>query len=111
MEAWEASYKQGQLTLWVFLALAESPKTTAEIKVYVESATDGALTADDKSLYRSLRRYYQAEMVDFALQPNPKGPATKLYSLSEIGKYLLRRFVRRNIPILITNPQIQEILA
>ncbi len=111
MEAWESSYKQGQLTLWIFLALAESAKTTAEIKTYVEAATEGTLTADDKSLYRSLRRYYDAEMVNFTSQPNPKGPATKLYSLSDIGRYLLGRFVRRNISILITNPQIKEILS
>jgi DNA-binding PadR family transcriptional regulator len=50
-------------------------------------------------------------MVDFTSQPNPKGPATKLYQLNDIGRHLLGRFVRRNISILITNPQIQEILA
>lgn len=99
------------MTLWIFLALAESPKTTAEIKAYVESATKGTLTADDKSLYRSLRRYYDAEMVNFVSRPSSKGPATKLYSLSDIGRHLLGRFVRRNIRILITNPQIKEIIV
>jgi DNA-binding PadR family transcriptional regulator len=93
------------------LALAESPKTTAAIKTYVETATSGMLTADDKSLYRSLRRYYDTEMVDYTLQPNPKGPATKLYALSAIGRRLLDRFVTRNMCTLINNPQIQEILA
>lgn len=97
--------------MWVFLALAEGAKTTAEIKMYVEKVTNQTLTADDKSLYRSLRRYYDAEMVDFITQPSTKGPASKLYSLSSIGHSVLVQFVHRNISILITNPQIKEILS
>jgi DNA-binding PadR family transcriptional regulator len=112
LDAWEASYKQGQLTLWIFLALFDSPKSVGDIRDYLETATSGTLSADDKSLYRSLRRYYETEIVDFTLHPNPKrGPATKVYSLTPLGRQLLTRFVARNIALLANNHQLKEILS
>ena len=35
LNAWEETYKKGQLTFWVFLALRESNKCMEEIKEFV----------------------------------------------------------------------------
>jgi DNA-binding PadR family transcriptional regulator len=111
LESWESSYKQGQLTLWILLALYESPKTVQSIKLYIAAKTNALFNADDKSIYRSLRRYHDAEIVEFDLRQNPKGPSQKQYHLSSIGLALVEQFVSRNITPLISNQQIKEILS
>lgn len=110
LESWENSYKQGQLTLWILLALYESPETVQNIKQYIATKTNNLFYADDKSIYRSLRRYHDAEIVEFDLVQSPKGPSQKQYRLSSIGRPLVEQFVSRNITPLITNQQIKEIL-
>lgn len=111
IESWEAVYKQGQLTLWIFLALYESPKTTAQIKQYLIDKSLATINADDKSLYRSLRRYYDTNMVDHKPRPSKNGgPPMKQYFLTPIGRAVLYEFVNRNISILVNNPQVKEIL-
>lgn len=111
VDSWEATYKQGQLTMWVLLSLYESPKTLPAIRAYLQEASQGTMKADDKSLYRSLRRYYAAEMVNFVDQPSKNGgPPTKLYSLSEIGLRVLHQFIHRNLSVQQENKQIKEIL-
>ena len=44
LDAWEETYKKGQLTFWVFLALKESNKCMEEIKEFVERASEGTMT-------------------------------------------------------------------
>lgn len=68
------------------------------------------MSADTKSLYRSLRRYYDTDMVEYDLRPNTKGPDLKVYKLSSVGEEVLARFVKRNIAKLITNKEIGEII-
>jgi DNA-binding PadR family transcriptional regulator len=112
IESWESTYKQGQLTLWIFLALYESPKPLAELRNYLSEASDYTISADDKSLYRSLRRYTAARMTDFTNIPSENGgPPSKCYELTEIGRRVLREFVQRNLPVQIENKQIKEILS
>ena len=36
LSAWEETYKKGQLTFWVFLALKEGNKCMEQIKEFVE---------------------------------------------------------------------------
>lgn len=112
VDAWETTHKQGLLTLWIFLALNESAKSLVDIQTYLQKATGGTISADDKSLYRSLRRYYATEMVDFTTRPSQHGgPPVKLYSLSASGQRVLQQFIIRNLPVLIHNQQIKEILS
>lgn len=111
ISGWEATYKQGQLTLWIFLALYESPKTLTEIKEYLSNNTGGTLVADDMSLYRSLRRYYDTEMVETSSVPSNKGgPPVNKYNLSNLGEKVLKKFTKRNISKLVNNNQIKEII-
>jgi PadR family transcriptional regulator PadR len=95
--AWEDVYKKGQLTLWVFLSLVDSPKAMADIKEFIASSTNGVISADEQSLYRALRRYTKAELIEFKEQEVRKGPNRKVYSLTPLGTQVTRAFLERNI--------------
>jgi PadR family transcriptional regulator PadR len=97
LTAWEDVYKKGQLTLWVFLSLVDSPKAMADIKEFIASCTNGVISADEQSLYRALRRYTKAELIEFKEQAVRKGPNRKVYSLTPLGTQVTRAFLERNI--------------
>lgn len=99
LESWEDIHKKGQLTLWILLALKASPKHMQQIKEFVTFITNHTLSADDKSMYRALRRYYDAELVDFTRQPSDDGPDLKIYHLTDVGRRVLAEFIERNITI------------
>lgn len=109
LEAWEDTYKKGQLTLWVFLALKEGEKYVDEIKVFVEKKTKGTLTCEEQSLYRTLRKYKELEMVDYTTKPGQGGPERKYYYLTEMGTELLQMFTRRNINLFF-QPEIKDLM-
>jgi PadR family transcriptional regulator, regulatory protein PadR len=110
LSAWEEVYKKGQLTLWILLALKDGPKHMQEIKTFIETVTNGTLTADDKSMYRALRRYADAELVNFTAEPGGSGPDRKIYALSASGKKVLGEFLDRNIKNVFFNKDIKELL-
>jgi len=110
LEGWEEVFKKGQLTLWIMLALKNGPKHMSEIKAFISHATNHTLSADDQSMYRSLRRYYDAELVDFKQEPGKGGPDLKIYSLSDIGRKVLDHFVKRNILDVFFKPEIKVLL-
>jgi PadR family transcriptional regulator, regulatory protein PadR len=98
LQAWEDVHKQGQLTLWIMLALKDGPKHMAEIREFILRATNSRISADDKSLYRALRRYHDSELVEFSEQASPSGgPDRKIYSLSVIGNKVLSEFLQKNV--------------
>lgn len=109
LEAWEETYKKGQLTLWVFLALKEGEKYVDEIKAFVEGKTKGTLTCEEQSLYRTLRKYKELEMVDYTTKPGQGGPERKYYYLTEMGAELLQMFTRRNINLFF-QPEIKDLM-
>ena len=63
--AWEETYKKGQLTLWIFLALKDGKKYVDEIKAFVEDASNQSMTCEEQSLYRNLRKYQHIGVVDY----------------------------------------------
>ena len=99
LDAWEETYKKGQLTFWVFLALKESNKCVEEIKEFVEKASEGTMTCEEQSLYRNLRKFQHLEIVAYDNKKVSKGPDRKYYYLTPTGKKLFKRFVERNIMI------------
>lgn len=99
LNAWEETYKKGQLTLWVFLALKEERKCVEEIKEFVERMSEGTMSCEEQSLYRNLRKFQHLEIVAYESKKVSKGPDRKYYYLTEIGKELFKRFVERNILI------------
>ena len=103
LDAWESTYKKGQLTLWVFLALKDEDKCVDDIKAFVQEKTNGTITCEEQSLYRTLRKYKELDMVDFQAQPGKGGPDRKYYYLTGIGKELLEEFIARNIRLFFQN--------
>lgn len=96
---WEETYKKGQLTFWVFLALKEGNKCVEEIKEFVERASENTMTCEEQSLYRNLRKFLNLELVAYESRKVSKGPDRKYYYLTDAGAELFRRFVDRNILI------------
>lgn len=99
LEAWEATYKKGQLTLWVFLALREGEKYVDEIHAFVTDRSKGTIVCEEQSLYRMLRKFRDLELVDYTTKPGVGGPDRKYYFLTATGKVLLQRFSERNISL------------
>lgn len=97
LSAWEETYKKGQLTLWIFLALRESSKYVDEIKEFIESKSSGSITCEEQSLYRALRKYEHIDVLGHQLRVGNKGPERKYYFLTDLGQELFNRFVQRNI--------------
>jgi PadR family transcriptional regulator, regulatory protein PadR len=110
LDGWEDVFKKGQLTLWIMLALKDGPKHMSEIKQFIHQATNGTLSADDQSMYRALRRYYDTELVDFKQEPGKGGPELKIYSLSHVGRNVLEIFIKRNILDVFFKPQIKSLI-
>lgn len=110
LDGWEDVFKKGQLTLWVMLALKDGPKHMAEIKSFITEATNGTLSADDQSMYRALRRYYDVELVDYTTEQGKAGPDRKVYSLTTIGLNVLDAFTARNITEVFYKPTIKALI-
>lgn len=110
LDGWEDTYKKSQLTLWILLALKEQAKHMAAIKRFMTNATNGTVDADDKSMYRALRRLNEAEIIGFAQIPGEGGPERKQYSLTATGKHLLKAFLRRNIIETLYNQPIRNLI-
>lgn len=100
--SWEETYKKGLLTFWILLSLRDNSLYINEIKDFIRKYTNETITCEDQSLYRSLRKYYNLEIVDFELREGNKGPNRKYYFLTEIGKDLLQDFTNRNISIFLS---------
>ena len=97
LEGWEDVHKKSQLTLWILLALKADGKHMAAIKEWITGMTGGTISADDKSMYRALRRLHEAEIISFRQEPGNGGPDRKVYGLTDIGAQLLQTFLQRNI--------------
>ncbi len=110
LDGWEDVYKKGQLTLWILLALKDGPKHMVSIKEFILDTTSSLVEADDKSMYRALRRYYDVGMVDYYMEPNSGGPDRKVYQLTQTGKRVLQTFVSRNILGLLMDPRVTALL-
>ena len=99
LNAWEETYKKGQLTFWVLLSLKESSKCVEDIKDFVENASEGTMTCEEQSLYRNLRKFQHLDIVTYENKKVSKGPDRKYFHLTENGNLLFKRFVERNILI------------
>lgn len=110
VEGWEDIYKKSQLTLWILLALKDGSKHMAEIKSFIAEATNQTIVADDKSMYRALRRFVDTDLLSYTTEPNDKGPDRKLYLLTDSGQAVLSEFVSRNIVDIYFKPSVKSLL-
>ncbi len=99
LSSWEETYKKGQLTLWIFLALKDGRKYVDEIKEFIESKSNNTINCEEQSLYRNLRKYEHIDVVSFENRKGNKGPDRKYYFLTIMGTELLEQFVERNIKL------------
>ena len=107
--AWEETYKKGQLTLWIFLALKENKKYVEEIKSFVEEKSNKTLCCEEQSLYRNLRKFQHLGVVDYETGKGNIGPERKYYFLTNLGQTLLNQFINRNISLFF-NKNIKNLL-
>lgn len=110
LNGWEDVFKKGQLTLWIMLALKDGPKHVAQIKSFIGKSTNDTLTADDQSMYRALRRYNSADLVDYIKKPGKSGPELKIYRITDTGRHVLDNFVERNITNVFFKPSVKLLL-
>lgn len=97
--SWENTYKKGQLTLWIFMALRDGKKYVDEIKHFIERKSGGTISCEEQSLYRALRKYEHLDILVYEKRAGNKGPDRKHYYLSDLGKELFDKFIDRNIKI------------
>jgi PadR family transcriptional regulator PadR len=109
LSAWEETYKKGQLTLWIFLALKEDKKYVDEIKAFVEEQSKQTMSCEEQSLYRTLRKFQHLGVVDYETGKGNKGPERKYYFLTDLGSSLLNQFIIRNISLFF-NDKIKNLL-
>ena len=107
LEQWEGMYKKGLLTFWVLLLLHERPMYAFEMREALKVISRGTMRADERSLYRALRRFERAGFVESEWQASDVGPRRRYYNLSDLGTELLRRFARRNI-LLFQEPNVAQ---
>lgn len=107
LSAWEETYKKGQLTFWLLLSLREKPLYVSELKNKIEEVTEGTINCEEQSLYRSLRKYNDLEIVEYEMREGNKGPERKYYKLTTLGAELLNDFIQRNIKIFF-NPELKN---
>jgi DNA-binding PadR family transcriptional regulator len=99
LEQWESVYKKGLLTFWLLLMLHERAMYVFEMDQELDRISQGSVTADEKSLYRALRRFQATGLVESTWRPSKVGPRRRYYHLTPLGTELLRRFVQRNVLI------------
>ena len=104
LDGWEDVHKKAQLTLWILLALKDAPRHMVEIKTFIGERTNDTISADDKSMYRALRRFADADLIDFEAEASESGPDKKRYYLTGIGRKTLTAFLERNIQDVFLNP-------
>jgi DNA-binding PadR family transcriptional regulator len=98
LSAWEEIYKRGLLTMWLLLAVRDTARYPAEIAEFIATRTQGAITADHRSLYRALRRLGDLDLVETSGRPGRRtGADRKYYQITSSGRRVLEAFLDRHI--------------
>jgi len=71
--------------------------------------SQNSIYVEDNSIYRSLRRLKEIGIVDNELRPSNSGPDRRYFFLTELGSYLLARFVERNI-LVFQHPKVAALI-
>jgi PadR family transcriptional regulator, regulatory protein PadR len=87
------------LSFWILLLLHGRPVYAYEMTTMVADMSRGTVIADEKSIYRALKRFEESCIVQSEMQRSDIGPPRRYYSLTPMGQQLLTRFIERNIRI------------
>ena len=110
LQQWEEAYKKGLLSFWILLLLSQDEKYAYEMRAAVETISQGTMTADDNSIYRTLRRFSEVGLIDSTLAPSDIGPARRYFRLTPKGRGLLAAFIRRNL-LLFETSEVQQAIS
>ncbi len=105
LEGWEDVYKKSQLTLWILLSLKDGEKSMSSIKTFILEKTNQLLDVDDKSMYRALRRFDEADLITSKTEYNFSGPDIKIWRLTKTGVWVLTQFIEKHIQGVLFNPE------
>lgn len=104
LESWEEIYKRGHLTFWVLLALWRQPLEYGEITERIDQLSMGTCTVTEQSLYRALRRFDDAGLINVQ---SGKDKRSKQYTLTLTGRLVLQHFTQRTIQPFYSSPMQQ----
>ena len=104
---WEGVYKKGLLSFWILLLLDERPSYAYEMAGEIRRISQGSISVDEKSLYRALSRFEKTGLLTSEQKKSDIGPPRRYYSLSDLGRDLLLRFIERNIAVF-TSPEVES---
>lgn len=104
---WEEVYKRGLLTFWILLLLSERERYAYEMRASIADFSQSTIEVDDNSIYRALRRFSEAGLVQSQTRPSESGPARRYFSLTAAGHDLLARFIERNL-LVFQSPTVVE---
>jgi len=82
----------------------------SQIKEFISHQTNDVLQADDKSMYRALRRFDEAQMISYVTKPSDNGPDHKVYSLTPTGKQILDEFIKRTFIDVFYKPSVKQLV-
>jgi len=98
LSGWEEIYKRGLLTMWLLLAVRDRPRYPAEIAEFINTTTRGTMAADQRSLYRAMRRLNDIELVETSDQPGRRtGADRRYYRITRSGQRVLDAFLDRHV--------------
>ena len=104
LESWEEIYKRGHLTFWVLLSLWRQPLEYSDIAKQIDELSNGTCQVTEQSLYRALRRFDDAKLIN--MQPG-KNKRSKVYALTITGRLVLQHFTQRTIQPFYSSPMQQ----
>lgn len=110
LDSWEEVFKRGQLSFWILLALRDGPKHMARVREWIAEITGGAVTVEERSLYRALQRFQDSELVTSTAVASAKGPDRKRYELAPVGDRVLSAFIDRDIRLFLS-PEVTRLLG
>jgi PadR family transcriptional regulator, regulatory protein PadR len=99
LQQWEDSYKKGLLSFWMLLLLHGRSTYAYEMTAMIAEMSQGTVVADEKSIYRALKRFEENGIVQSWSENSDIGPPRRYYSLTPLGQQLLARFIERNVRI------------
>ena len=104
LESWEEIYKRGHLTFWVLLSLWRQPLEYSDIAKQIDELSNGTCQVTEQSLYRALRRFDDAKLIN--MQPG-KNKRSKVYALTITARLVLQHFTQRTIQPFYSSPMQQ----
>lgn len=97
IEALESAYKKGHLTFWVLLSVRDKARYSEEISDFIENESEGYIKPEIMSLYRTLRKLEELNLVSYKNVSSDLGPEKKYFSITDEGLYVLNEFIKKNI--------------